>query len=78
MPLLRDIISCGIKGIEVYSSYHSREQVDFYKEFALKNKLILTCGSDFHGKTKPSISIDGTDCENSEENIISRLKELLI
>lgn len=33
---------------------------------------------DVHGKTKPSISIGGTDCENNEENIISRLKELLI
>ncbi|AGF56086.1 hypothetical protein B0P06_005655 [Clostridium saccharoperbutylacetonicum] len=75
--LLKDIISYGIKGIEVYSSYHSKEQVAFYKEFALKNKLLLTCGSDFHGKTKPSISIGGTDCENNEELIISELKELI-
>ena len=75
--LLKDIISCGIKGIEVYSSYHSKEQVEFYKEFALEHKLLLTCGSDFHGKTKPSISIGGTDCENNEEIIISGLKEFL-
>lgn len=75
--LLKDIISCGIKGIEIYSSYHSKEQVTFYKEFALKNKLLLTCGSDFHGKTKPSISIGGTDCENKEEIIISKLKEFI-
>lgn len=61
--LLEQIISCGIKGIEVYSSYHSREQVEFYKKFSLKHKLLLTCGSDFHGKTKPSIVIGGTDCE---------------
>lgn len=53
--LLKSIISYGIKGIEVYSSYHSKEQVEFYKEFALNNKLLITCGSDFHGKTKPSI-----------------------
>ena len=61
--LLEQIISCGIKGIEVYSSYHSKEQVEFYKKFSLKHKLLLTCGSDFHGKTKPSIVIGGTDCE---------------
>lgn len=77
MHLLEEIISWGIKGIEVYSSYHSKEQTSFYKEFALKNKLLLTCGSDFHGKTKPSISICGTDCENNEENIISTLKRSL-
>ncbi|OOM73656.1 PHP domain protein [Clostridium puniceum] len=75
--LLKDIISCGIKGIEVYSSYHSKEQVAFYKEFALKHKLLLTCGSDFHGKTKPSISIGGIDCDNNEEIIILELKEFL-
>ncbi|KEI77787.1 histidinol phosphatase [Clostridium botulinum A2 117] len=77
MDLLESIISCGIMGIEVYSSYHSKEQVAFYREFALRHKLLLTCGSDFHGKTKPSISIGGTDCEGNEENIISELKFFL-
>ena len=72
--LLEQIISCGIKGIEVYSSYHSKEQLEFYKKFSLKHKLLLTCGSDFHGKTKPSIVIGGTDCEGIEDKIISQLK----
>lgn len=72
--LLEQIISCGIKGIEVYSSYHSKAQVEFYKKFSLKHKLLLTCGSDFHGKTKPSIVIGGTDCEGIEDKIISQLK----
>ena len=72
--LLEQIISCGIKGIEVYSSYHSKEQVEFYKKFSLKHKWLLTCGSDFHGKTKPSIVIGGTDCEGIEDKIISQLK----
>lgn len=72
--LLEQIISCGIKEIEVYSSYHSKEQVEFYKKFSLKHKLLLTCGSDFHGKTKPSIVIGGTDCEGIEDKIISQLK----
>jgi predicted metal-dependent phosphoesterase TrpH len=74
MNLLESIISCGIKGIEVYSSYHSKEQVVFYKEVAFKHQLILTCGSDFHGKTKPSIYIGGTECEGNEERIISELR----
>ncbi|GFZ30830.1 phosphatase [Clostridium zeae] len=72
--LLEDIIGCGIKGIEVYSSYHNKEQVAFYKEFAIKHKLLLTCGSDFHGKTKPSISLGGTECNHNEDRIISELK----
>jgi predicted metal-dependent phosphoesterase TrpH len=75
--LLEAIIDCGIKGIEVYSSYHSEEQILFYKEFALKHKLLLTCGSDFHGKTKPSISIGCSNCDNNEEGIILALKGAL-
>ncbi|PRR81720.1 PHP domain-containing protein [Clostridium vincentii] len=75
--LLESIISCGIKGIEVYSSYHKEEQVQYYKEFSLKNKLILTSGSDYHGKTKPSISIGSSECDNNEKEIISELKKSL-
>ena len=73
IPLLETIITCGIRGMEVYSSYHSEAQVLFYKEFALKHKLLVTCGSDFHGKTKPSISIGSSECENKEESIILAL-----
>ncbi len=69
--LLEAIRACGIEGIEVYSSYHRKEQVEYYKEYAMRHKLILTCGSDFHGKTKPSIAIGSTDCENKETDIIS-------
>jgi predicted metal-dependent phosphoesterase TrpH len=71
--LLEAIRVCGIEGIEVYSSYHSKEQVEYYKEYAMRHKLILTCGSDFHGKTKPSIAIGSTDCENKENDIISEI-----
>lgn len=71
--LLEAIRACGIEGIEVYSSYHSEEQVEYYKEYAMRHKLILTCGSDFHGKTKPSIAIGATDCENKENDIISEI-----
>ncbi|QLY81638.1 PHP domain-containing protein [Clostridium intestinale] len=71
--LLEAIRACGIEGIEVYSSYHSEEQVEYYKEYAMRHKLILTCGSDFHGKTKPSIAIGSTDCENKENDIISEI-----
>jgi predicted metal-dependent phosphoesterase TrpH len=75
--LLESIIACGIKGMEVYSSYHSEKQTAFYKDFALSHGLILTCGSDFHGKTKPSISLGSTNCENNEDKIILKLKDLL-
>src|SRR5690554_1687817 len=50
--LLINIINQGMKGIEVYSSYHNEKQVEFYQQLALKHNWIQTIGSDFHGKTK--------------------------
>lgn len=73
--LLEKIIKAGVRGLEVYSSYHNERQTAFYKDFAINNNLITTCGSDFHGKTKPSISIGGISCENNEEKIIDELSK---
>ena len=73
--LLEKIIKAGVKGLEVYSSYHNEKQTAFYKDFAINNNLIMTCGSDFHGKTKPSISIGGISCEDNEEKIINELSK---
>lgn len=67
--LLHDIVQTGIIGMEVYSSYHSQEQIQFYSMQAEKFDLIKTLGSDFHGKTKPSIKLGGVDCQNSEDEI---------
>lgn len=53
--LLEDIIALGIDGLEVYSSYHTPEQIEYYKQAALKHNLMMSAGSDFHGKTKPHV-----------------------
>lgn len=67
--LLKDIAAAGIDGIEAFSSYHSPSQCqDFYRE-AKDNNLFVTCGSDYHGKTKPAISIGGHGCFLSEEEM---------
>lgn len=73
LNLLEKIIARGIKGFEVYSSYHNEEQIAFYRNFIYENNLNLTCGSDFHGKTKPSIIIGGVSFHNNEKKIIKEL-----
>lgn len=47
----------GIEGIEVYSSYHSGEDIVFWGELAQELGLLKTRGSDFHGKNKPSVRL---------------------
>lgn len=55
--MLSDIIKLPFDGIEVFSSYHTGTQTSFFLQEAKKNHLRITCGSDFHGKTKPAITL---------------------
>lgn len=57
LEMLEDIIKEGIDGIEVYSSYHSDDQRNYFLRKAKENNLEATWGSDFHGKNKPKIKI---------------------
>ncbi len=52
---LQELLDAGLDGIEVYSNYHSPEQIDWYRDYAEKHNLLITCGSDFHGEKKPDI-----------------------
>jgi len=54
VDVFKKIIDTGVVGVEVYSSYHSPEVIEPYHALALEHDLIMTLGSDFHGKTKPS------------------------
>lgn len=54
-----DIVKQGIEGIECYCSYHDAKQANFYEQEAERLNLLVTCGSDYHGKTKPSVKMGG-------------------
>lgn len=71
--LLEAIIAAGISGLEVFSSYHNPDQVRFYQDAARTCNLLMTCGSDFHGKTKQAIRVGGVDCAGLEDQIITTL-----
>lgn len=53
--MISGMIREGAAGIEVFCSYHTPEDVIYYKKLADTCHVIKTCGSDFHGKTKPSV-----------------------
>ena len=75
--LLEPIIETGLFGIEAFSSYHSPEQAACYYEAARRNGLIYTCGSDYHGKTKPSICLGGYVSLVTDEEILGQLGMLM-
>ena len=70
IKLLNDIIAEGIDGIEVYSSYHSADEAACFLDIARENNLLVSCGSDFHGKTKPAIQVGGHGSLLEDQEVI--------
>lgn len=63
--LLEDMVNHGLKGIEVYHSSHTKEEIDLYIKLANEFNLLISGGSDYHGPTvKPNIQL-GTGENNN-------------
>jgi len=63
----------GLLGIEVYSTYHNQEKIEYYKELANKLSLLITGGSDFHGPVKPKVEFGCLKLD--DYSIVEKLKE---
>lgn len=74
LDLIDELIKEGIDGIEVYSSYHTKDEVEYFYNKAINNNMIITCGSDFHGKIKPNIEVGKFDFEPKNISIEEILK----
>lgn len=48
--IIQKLMKSGLKGIEVYYPTHSPEQLEKYKNIANKYGLLITGGTDYHGK----------------------------
>ena len=55
--LIEDLLNNGAAGMEAFNNYHTDEQAAYFAELAQKRSATITCGSDFHGKTKPLIDV---------------------
>ena len=76
--MLKKLIDAGLNGIEVYHSSHSKKDIEYYLEIAKKYNLLVSGGSDFHGKNvKPEIEL-GTGKKNNLKikklSILSQIK----
>jgi len=68
------LIESGLEGIEVYTPYHQVEEQEAFRIFAEAHDLLITAGSDFHGKAvKPDIEL-GQGGENHYE-LVFKLKQ---
>lgn len=55
--VVEKLLDHGAEGLEVFNNYHSVEQINYFASVVRRRNVMMTCGSDFHGKTKPLINI---------------------
>jgi predicted metal-dependent phosphoesterase TrpH len=72
--MLSSIIDLGIEGIEAYSSYHSPDAALYYKRQADMYGLLVSGGSDFHGKTKPSIHMGEFGLDSGGYDLVDSIR----
>ncbi len=53
--IVSELVSNGLKGIEVHYSEHTDIQTLLYEQIAQKHELLITGGTDFHGARKAGV-----------------------
>lgn len=75
--LLKDMINYGLRGIEVYHPSHTQEEMQYYLKIANKYNLLISGGSDYHGKTiKPDIELGSGKDNNIKIKKLSLLDKI--
>jgi len=73
---LREMIDAGLMGIEAYCSYHNLVMGKHWADMAGKYDLLITAGSDFHGKNfKANVDLGGVD--HNVDEIVVKLREAI-
>lgn len=70
------LVEVGIEGVEAFCSYHQKKEDVFYQELAKKHGVIVTQGSDFHGKLKPQIKAGSIESGLEDEIYKNLCKKL--
>lgn len=77
--IVEKLLERGAEGLEVFNNYHDDRQIAYFAPLVRRLGALMTCGSDFHGKTKPLIHIgrfnsdDRWDCYLADS--VARLAE---
>ncbi len=71
---IMSLIDHGLEGLEVYSPYHNAQEQEAFRIFADKHKLLITAGSDFHGKAiKPDVELG--EVPGNDYDLLRKLKK---
>lgn len=68
LKVLKGLISLGLKGLECYYSLYTKEEIDFLVSTAKENNLLISIGSDYHGKNVKKVTIGEVSSEDFDIN----------
>ncbi len=76
--LVRELKSLGLMGIEAFYPSSSPRQTDLFLSLAGQYKLMVTCGSDFHGVNRPGVPLgcawrECKELDKTYETLIHRI-----
>ncbi|MDO4564639.1 MAG: PHP domain-containing protein [Clostridia bacterium] len=76
--LIRELKGLGLMGIEAYYPSSSPRQTELHLSLAAQHKLMVTCGSDFHGANRPGVPLgcawrESAELEKTYETLMHRL-----
>ena len=70
------LIGSGLEGLEVYSPYHDAGEQEAFRVMAERHNLLITAGSDFHGKAiKPDVEFG--EVAGNDYDLVNKLKKRL-
>jgi predicted metal-dependent phosphoesterase TrpH len=76
--VVSELLDRGAAGLEVFNNYHSEKQVAYLAGLARQHKVLMTCGSDYHGKIKPLIRMGQYRSSRAfSEELSDSLRQLL-
>lgn len=67
-----ELLEYGAEGLEVFNNYHNTEQIKYFADLTIQKSILMTCGSDFHGKNKPLIDIGKYKTNNKYDDYLQR------
>lgn len=73
--MIKEFKHYGLNGIEVYHTSHTSNQISTYYNLSQKYKLLVTGGSDFHGRENARISIGNIGINEQLYNKLIKFKQ---
>lgn len=68
---IKNILQMGVRGLEVFSPYHSEDDILAYLEVVREECCFVSSGSDYYGASRPALSVGVSKASNKFEKLLS-------